>query len=264
MTLSIHPSISNGMSTKYFILTKPRNSNVSENDQNQIVSLNASADVHILPKINLEYYTVFGLFENQLIEWCKQYCTLKTNFLDIGAHSGTYSISLAGVSNSVYAFEPQKMTYYALCGSVALSGLENIDCHKVGLGSIDQVGIQSLKIVSNDGGGSSLHSTTGILREEPIEIITLDSLNLSNIGFIKMDVEENELYVLQGAVETLARSRYPPILFESNGDNPDLFTYIHSLGYDIISVVGCNNMFLACENKHSKNMVYDNADKKYV
>lgn len=248
MTLSI-PILH--MSTKYFILTKPRNSNVSENGQNQIVSLNSSSDVHILPKINLEYYTIYGLFENQLIEWCKQFCSPETNVLDIGAHSGTYSISLAGVSNRVYAFEPQKMTYYALCGSVALSGLENIDCHKVGLGSSDQVGIQSLKIVSNDGGGSSLHSTTGILREEPIEIITLDSLNLSNIGFIKMDVEENELFVLQGGLETLARSRYPPILFESNGTHPELFSYIRGLGYEIISVVGCSNMFLACE--HSKN-----------
>jgi FkbM family methyltransferase len=238
------------MSTKYFILSKPQNTTISDNTQNQIVCLNPHSEIHILPKTNLEYYANHGLFESGLIEWCKQFCRLDKGVLDIGAHSGTYSISLAGVSKRVYAFEPQRMTYYALCGSVALSGIENIDCHKVGLGSVGQVGTQSLKIVSNDGGGSSLHSTSGVLREESIEIITLDSMGLSDIGFIKMDVEENELFVLQGGVLTLARSGYPPILFESNtGDNNgELFQYIRSLGYKIITVGGCNNMFLACDH----------------
>jgi FkbM family methyltransferase len=236
------------MSTKYFILSKPKNTNISDNTQNQIVVLNPQSEIHVLPKINLEYYVQHGLFENLLIEWCKQFCRTDSIFLDIGAHSGTYSISLAGVSNRVYAFEPQRMTYYALCGSVALSGIENIYCMNFGLGSPVQTGRQSLKIVSNDGGGSSLHSDVGVLREEIVDIITLDSMELSNIGFIKMDVEENELYVLQGALETLERSGWPPILFESNGENRALFEFIRNEGYQIIPVGGCNNMFLACEH----------------
>lgn len=237
------------MSTNYFILTKPKSAIVSDNYQNQILSLSPNVDVHLLPKVNLEYYSTRGLFESQLIDWCKQYCSKNSLFLDIGAHSGTYAISLASVCKEVHAFEPQKMTYYSLCGSVALSGHENIDCHKMALGSADQVGIRSLKIVSHDGGGSSLHSTTGILREEEIEVFTLDYFNFSNVGFIKMDVEENELFVLQGALETLRRSNFPPILFESNtGENHGLFSYLHGLGYKTIPVGGCNNMYLACEH----------------
>jgi FkbM family methyltransferase len=108
------------------------------------------------------------------------------------------------------------MSYYALCGSVALSNIHNVTCYQVGLGSPEQVGEQTLKIVSEDGGGSTLHATSGILREEVIQIKTLDSFQIKNIGFIKMDVEENELYVLQGAVETLRNSNYPTIIYECN------------------------------------------------
>ena len=233
------------MSTKYFILTKTPGSRTDDNTDNQIIHLN-NKETHILPEINLNYYSSNGLFECQLMEWCKQFCSREKVFLDIGAHSGTYSISLADYSESVHSFEPQKMTYYSLCGGVALSGKKNITCHQVGLGSQEQVGKQTLNIVSNDGGGSSLHATNGILRQETIEVRTLDEFHIDNIGFIKMDVEENELYVLQGGLETIRRSNYPTLLFESNFENKPLFDYLKEIGYkEIINISGCNNMYLA-------------------
>ena len=61
-----------------------------------------------------------------------------------------------------------------------------------------------------------------------------------------MDVEENELFVLQGGLETIRRSNYPTLLFESNFENKTLFDYIREIGYrDIITISGCNNMYLA-------------------
>ena len=233
------------MSTNYFILTKIKNTEIANNEENKVMVFD-SRDIHILPQSNLEYYIKHGLFENLLIDWCKQYCSQNTTFLDIGAHTGTYSLSLASLSKHVYAFEPQKLTYYALCGGVALSQYKNITCIQKGLGSPEQIGNQLLKIISNDGGGSSLHATTNILCEESIEIITLDSLDLNDIGFIKMDVEDNELYVLEGAKETIKKCGYPKIVFESNSDNPKLFDYLRNeFNYNIINIGGYNNMYLA-------------------
>jgi FkbM family methyltransferase len=205
---------------------------------------------YILPQINIDYYIKNGLFENQLIEWAKQLCSKEKTMLDIGAHTGTYAISLADLCDKVYCFEPQRQTFYALCGSVALSNKENVTCFQTGLGSEDQVGKTILKIVSNDGGGSSIHAETGILREEEIEIKTLDSYGIENIGFIKMDVEENELNVLKGAIETIKRSNYPKILFESNPMYEDirnkLFEFLtNELEYKIITIQGYSNMYLA-------------------
>lgn len=237
------------MSTKYFILAKTTDSRVDDNTNNQIIYLN-NKEIHILPETNLTYYVTHGLFENYLIEWSKTFCRKDKVFIDIGAHTGTYSISLSSSFNAVYSFEPQQMTYYALCGSVALSRKNNIKCLQYGLGSPEQVGKQALKIVSNDGGGSSLfQGQSPVLREEIIEIKTLDEFEIENIGFIKMDVEENEMNVLKGAINTLRKNNYPTILFESNYENQPLFDFIKEIGYkDVIQIRGYPNMYLAVSN----------------
>jgi FkbM family methyltransferase len=232
----------------YFILTKPTNVETTDNKQNQIMCLHGKT--YILPKNNLDYYINHGLFENGLIEWCKQFCRKDQNILDIGAHSGTYTVSLADYSKHVYAFEPQKMTYYSLCGSVALSNITNVTCIPYGLGSVEQVGKQKLNIVSLDGGGSSLHNNNNNndVQTEEIEVRTLDSFNIENIGFIKIDVEENELQTLMGSQNTLIKSNFPKILFEMNNECPRLLGFLKSLNYNILSIGGCNNMFLAVNN----------------
>jgi FkbM family methyltransferase len=238
------------MSTKYFLLTRQITDRSDNNTDNQIVHLNpGKRQVFMLPEVNLDYYWRRGLFECQLIEWSKQFCNSEKTFLDIGAHTGTYAISLANSAKEVVAFEPQRATYYALCGSVAASGLSTkIVCHKYGLGSEEQVGNQVLKIVSNDGGGSSLSPAENeqVIRDETVEIRTLDSFQLKGIGFVKMDVENNELNVLRGALDTLRESDYPPILFESNDRDPALFGFLkEALKYKVIQVWGVQNMYLA-------------------
>jgi FkbM family methyltransferase len=235
------------VSTSYFVFSKTDTSKVDDSNDSQIVFLNRR-NVFLLPEVNIDYYAKYGLFECQLIEWCKQFCKSDKVFLDVGAHTGTYSISLAKHCSEVYSFEPQRMTYYALCGGVALSNIRNIVCCNVGLGSDRQIGHQTLNIVSRDGGGSTIHQPAdNVLRTETIEIRTLDSYQLNNIGFIKMDVEENELFVLQGGLQTLERSGYPPIVFESNIDtNTALFHYLEEvLKYTVIKIGGCINMYLA-------------------
>jgi len=233
------------MSCDYFILTKPKNRDVSQNNDNQIIDSTDKLNF-ILPSNNIHYYSQNGLFESNLIEWSKQFCFSNKVTLDIGAHSGTYSVCLADKSHHVFSFEPQKMTYYSLCGSVALSNLKNVTCINYGLGSNDQVGEKELFIVSNDGGGSTLiKNQNQVLATEKVSIRTLDSFGLTNIGFIKMDVEENELNVLLGATETLKKSNYPTILFESNTENEELFNFLTNLSYKIIPINGYNNMFLA-------------------
>lgn len=233
------------MSTRYFILQKPIDASVADESKNQIVATSPMIS-YILPQNNLAYYVQHGLFEKGLMEWCKQFGNKEKMFLDIGAHSGTYTMTLAPYFKTVHAFEPQRATFYSLCGSVALSGYSNVECHRIGLGDEGQVGLKKLNIVSNDGGGSSIHVTgQKILAEEWIDIQTLDSFGLNSIGFIKMDVEENELFVLKGGVETLKRSGYPRILFESNSENPPLFEFLKELGYTVTGIAGVRNMYLA-------------------
>jgi FkbM family methyltransferase len=242
------------MDTDYFILTHSKDGDSPDSKkQTQIISLISSL-VFILPRNNLPYYVSNGIFESQLIDWSVQLCNKDKIFLDIGAHTGTYGINLASHSKKVYAFEPQRSSYYALCGSVALSGIDNIECINVGLGSIEQMGDAILNIRSLDGGGSSVCNIEegDIIRREGVVIRTLDSYNIENIGFIKIDVESNEINVLKGARRTIKRSHYPKILFESNDGESEtnpLFDYIlNDLNYSRIIRINNGNMYL-CENQ---------------
>ena len=245
--------------TEYFILSRIPSNKVNDSTGDKLINLTGKYNF-ILPYNNFIHYNNNGLYENNLIEWCKQYGDNTKIFLDIGAHTGTYTINLANYFKTTIAFEPQRITYYALCGSVALSydshSNNNIYCLNMGLGSADQVGNEvKLNIISEDGGGSTIQhifpTQYNYYKTESIQIVTLDSLydkyDLKNIGFIKMDVEGNELDVLKGATITLQNANYPKILFESNNGtkNIELFSYLSQLGYKTTSIIGYPNMFLA-------------------
>jgi FkbM family methyltransferase len=250
--------------TQYFLFTKTTRETTTSTTttEQQIICPHASPSsvTFLLPKVNLTYYHQHGLFESALMDWAKQFCNRDGLFLDIGAHTGTYTLSYADACAHVLAFEPQKMTYYALCGGVALSNKTNVTCVPFALGSPDQIGTTLLNIRSTDGGGSSicpLPASDVVLGQEYITVTTLDqyfveveSIHKQPISFIKMDVEYNELNVLRGAVNTLRKHHYPTILFEANTDshqqNTELFQFLETeMMYRVVSISGCDNMFLA-------------------
>ena len=230
------------MTTRYFL----------RDEHNQIIVPTNS--MFLLPLNNLDYHIEHGLFEKNIIDWCKQFCN-KGTFIDIGAHTGTYSIELSSFGQ-VHSFEPQRWTYYGLCGSITLSNKRNITAHNIALGSPTQIGKRTLYIPSVDGGGSSLHTIDSPIQTEEVEVRTLDSYNFTNVTFMKIDVEGNELNVLLGAEQTLRHSR-PKILFESNlesnGTYHNLFEikeFLTTLNYDVIQITGVSNMFLATSIKN--------------
>lgn len=193
--------------------------------------------------------------EERLIHWALQFCKSDMISLDIGAHSGTYTLNMVRHSKIVHAFEPQRKQFYDLCGSVALSNYHNhVICHHCGLGSEDQRGQQKLRVTSEDGGGSSLHvvhTTLPLLNEEIVTVNTLDDYKselMDNVGFIKIDVEGNEGYVIKGGKQVIS-SCYPTILFERNEKDVDLCrlmtSEIESLGYGIVDITGYSHMKLA-------------------
>lgn len=74
-------------------------------------------------------------------------------------------------------------------------------------------------------------------KSDKIEIKMIDSLNLQNVSFVKMDIEGAELNALKGAKETILRDK-PKLaisIYHSNDDMIDIAEYINDLniGYKI-------------------------------
>lgn len=201
-----------------------------------------------------------GLFERSLIDWCQQYCSKDKNMLDIGAHVGTYSVLLAPRCKHVYAFEAQEMTYYQLCGAIALNNLHNITARHGAIGSNIDSSVEkmaTLRITSEDGGGSSIRdlpTNKKCITTETVKVKTIDSYKIDNISFIKMDIEGSELDALMGMTKTLEKSDYPHIMFECwqedwfAEEKEVLFNYLQNvLPYTVHPISGFSNMFLAAK-----------------
>lgn len=189
-------------------------------------------------------------FEVSLIhKVIEEYADPTKDFLDIGAHVGTYSWLVAPYFNHVHSFEPNKEIFNYLCGNIALRGLsDKMDTYCLGIS--DKEDHLTYYERSQDGGGNGfeeIQSSEPTVIKGKLQVKTLDSFNFDNVGFIKIDVEGHEKSVLLGAKETLERNNYPPILFESwaPGEHPEhdskyvanlrkeLFETLESYGYTI-------------------------------
>jgi FkbM family methyltransferase len=206
-------------------------------------------------------YAMTGLYEQSIIQWaCDTFVHPGKDVLDIGAHCGIYTVEMAKKTH-VHAFECSPRSFTYLCANLALRNIQsNVTPYRVALGNA--VGRASYYVRDpKDGGGNGIipfdydrqRSTPTI----SVPMATLDSFELSNIGFIKLDVEGAEQQVLEGGVETLRRNGYPKILFESWRPAQEtlgfsaialrtsLFAFLESLGYHIVPVQGWDEMFLA-------------------
>lgn len=85
-------------------------------------------------------------------------------------------------------------------------------------------------------------STTNHIK---VKTITLDSLNLKDIDFVKIDVDSHEGYLIEGA-QNFLRENSPVILIENKpgsqkarqlADMPDPFKILTSLGYILVEKI---------------------------
>jgi len=146
-----------------------------------------------------------------------------TYVIDAGARIGAYTVIMScnvGPQGTVVAFEPNNELHSELLQTLESNHCKNVVTIPKGL---------------SDG------------EEILAETITLDSLGLNNVSFIKIDVENYEYLVLKGAEGTILRNR-PVIIFECEKANFDrVIDLLESYDYDV-RVIFCND-FIAFPNE---------------
>lgn len=190
-------------------------------------------------------------WEPRVDELIYHYTKPGTIALDIGAHIGTHTIALSravGEDGLVIAFEPQEKICRELCMNLRLNKCPNVIPVHCALGERDGV-VGLLTPLAINQGGTYL-SDEG---NELVDLRRLDDFKIRNISFVKMDVENYEKMVLEGAWETLMASR-PVIMLEIEGNGEQLAAtggnsaeltaatihLLESMGYKVSLFYGCD------------------------
>lgn len=225
-------------------------------DNNAARFISADNIIYVLPNAAALDIFQHGVPEQAIIDNMRMHLGTRSVVIDIGAHVGTYAMNMS--ATCVLAFEPQRVTFNCLCAGIALNGLSNrVKAYNLALS--DYIGTAELRIISVDGGGSSivnaLPTHTRPIATETVSVDTLDNIckregiTPSMVEFIKIDVEGNELAVLRGATHILTGR--PKLLFEAwpaewyAPQKNELLSYVQSLGYSVSNILDNPHMYWA-------------------
>jgi FkbM family methyltransferase len=158
--------------------------------------------------------------------------------VDVGGHCGIWAKELAKVFGHVHSFEPvpEHRDCYGRNQKAA-----NFTLYPYAFGHTE--GVCSIRTTNGSSGDSWITEGTDV------EVRTLDSFNLAP-DLIKVDCEGSELFVLMGAIRTLALHK-PALIIEQKpghakrfglGDT-DAIPYLQKLGYTQRGVISGDFLF---------------------
>lgn len=164
------------------------------------------------------------------------------NAIDVGANKGTYSYFLGRLCPRVHAYEPNPAMRSVLKRIVN----RNVVISPKAVSNSNGPAVLAVPCkderASNNIGTLRLNRVDGAYHPVAVEQVRLDDEPLTNIGFIKIDVEGFELEVIAGAENLLRRDR--PVLLveiiEEHTGRPvsESVAYIERLGFHAMVVTG--------------------------
>ena len=150
--------------------------------------------------------------------------------LDVGAHIGSHSVIYSkSIPNcEILSFEPQSVLHNILTKNICDNDIRNCTIYNNAVGhklmqtnmikSFHEDGQEILIEYRNANCGLNYGAIGLGEGGENVNMITIDSLDLKQCDYIKIDVEGAEILVLMGALNTINKF-HPMIFFEENGLN---------------------------------------------
>ncbi len=198
-------------------------------------------------------------WEPHIVQALEKYIVPATTVVDIGAYIGTHTIKMSqciGEKGSVIAFEPQKRIFSELGKNIKLNKCNNVRTFRYALGNINFKQVEMNPTNRFNAGATSIGSGGDL-----VTMRTLDSMKLSHVSLIKIDVEGHEYSVLKGAEETILRNQ-PTIVFEcwtgvpceiqstiQQANLDRVLSLLKSYGYEIHNIYDSD--FIAFPNRNS-------------
>jgi FkbM family methyltransferase len=152
-------------------------------------------------------------------------------YVDCGTSIGGEALQFAGDFNKIYCFEPIKESYDVLTEHVQ----KHDNYHTYNTFLSDFEGKMSFFVNYKNLQASSIHHRHGnrIVRRI-VQVNTLDSYELTDVNYLKIDVEGSEKNLLKGAKKTL-QNNSPLIRIEMSRDQSDVLDLLFSYDYKPIA-----------------------------
>ena len=177
-------------------------------------------------RINRDDFLFMTNHENEIMEYFIP--NEGDTVVDVGAHIGLYTLIAAkkvGPSGKVIAIEPDPENFKILKKNILLNLLMNVEALQCAVYSTKEKVKLFLPEIE---GGRTIFNTvmqdrarTSTENFIEVEANTLDdileSINITEVNWIKIDVEGAELEVLKGAVNTLSSNKNISLVIEIHG-----------------------------------------------
>ncbi len=144
-----------------------------------------------------------GTYQIKKLRVALSHCTRFRTAIDVGGHVGLWAMQLAKKFQSVHAFEPVEA--HRECFVLNTQDMPNVTLHAAALG--DHEGSVCIETAPTSSGDSRVGG------DGNIPLCTLDSFNIHEVDFIKLDCEGYEYFALRGGEQTI-RKWMPTIIVE--------------------------------------------------
>ena len=196
--------------------------------------------MHLLGRDSVvsESLALYGEWAQREIDFLEYFIAPGSTILDIGAFIGTHTLafsSMVGDQGTVIAFEPREEAFELLFRNVKDNNRTNVQLHQQGVAeapsTIELHRLQPGALTNF--AGLALEDDGGSGSGYEVPLVTVDSLSLSAVGLLKIDVEGMERQVLEGARRTIA-SLKPAIFAEANSISAGckILDWCQSSGYE--------------------------------
>jgi len=180
------------------------------------------------------------IWEETLSQTMAKYYVPGTDILDIGANIGLNSLradQINKITGTCHLFEPQSDVFLLLNLNT-----QSLNRKLYNMALSDNYSIISYTQDTNNIGATIVKNNNSTNDKISVLSCNLDSLKFDNkISLIKMDIEENEIKVLNGALSTI-KQNMPTIIIESfDAHYPNVEKILLDLGYTMAEKLSLDN-----------------------
>jgi FkbM family methyltransferase len=161
-----------------------------------------------------------GNLEPHMVEQFVKYINKTSVVFDLGANIGLHTILFGRIAKKVFAFEPYSVNFKHLQFNLRENKISNALVFQLGLSDKQEDvrvkylnPINSGQVILDNNPNHALDNWENMEEKIIVKCVTLDSLNIDELHFLKIDVEGYESKVLAGGEKTI-RTLTPVIAIE--------------------------------------------------